>query len=256
MAEQQPETTTFSINLRCDGKFLLNSEGVSSLEPVELEDTTWDGSTLTLEGPNDHGMNNVVINNFSGNLADLGFLGNMFGGNTKITVGGKSAQNDTIVVGGVKYKREDGAENATNKKKFSMTWEELGIENPVLGNADLSQKCDLHVQIPLDDSCDIDCSGATFVAIYGNNPNSTLNAGISGAGSLQGQNNKKPSIIGKLTASISGTGNISGFHALKQLKAKVSGVGNINLTHDPKCKPTQHQSGMGKVNLTPMTLAH
>lgn len=249
------DTTTVNVIINCDGKFIVDSDGIRSLEPIELNSSSWENNTLTLKGPNNNNGNNIVISGYNGDLSNLGFLGNMFGGTNKISFGSNMnvGAGETISIDGVTYRRE-GSSTSSPKKDFELRWRDKGVENPVLGSADISSKVELHVLISLDDDCDIDCSGAGKINIYGNNPGTSLTTNISGAGNVRGQGPKSETqcIIRKMSAHISGAGNISGFHATKNLKAKVSGAGNINLTHDDKCVVTKNKSGMGNLNIYPL----
>ena len=242
--------TAVSIDISCEGDFVIDAVGIRSLAPIDYESATWEGTELTLKGKQ---FNNVVsIGKYSGFS-----VGNVSG--SHITVGNVTyggGQPDSVMIDGVRYSRDTAAAPST-KKLFSVTWEERGIINPVLNSVDLSGNATLDISIPLDDDCDIDCCGATAVVVHGDNPTTTLDVSISGASKIAFSSNgppgtvdkRHPGIVNKLDIGISGAGKAYGFHSLKQVKINVSGAGVCHGTHAPGCKVKQHTSGAGSVSL-------
>lgn len=236
-------TSPINIDASCEGTFIIDTEGIRSTEPVELKKFYWDGNTLHLEGESNNNVyNNVVVS--GGTFSSISF-----GGSSSITIGGSSNRgsggNDYVIIDGVRYKRDNGSacSNSSNKI-FDEPWIKTRRGNAVLEGIFMSGKSNFEIRIPLEETCDIDGSGATGVDIYGDNPNSSLNISLSGAGCVRGNGTVK-----KLLVSLSGAGNASGLTASKQLRAKASGAAKINLNYLRGCVVNKHQSGVAQINL-------
>lgn len=232
-------TSPINIDTNCSGTFIVDAEGIRSTEPIDLKRAYWDGNTFHLKGENS-GMNNVVIHN------GTNMFNGLFGSVGQMTIGSISGISNTseyVTIDGVRYKRE-GNVSRSDETMFNEPWSKTGRENVVLEGISMSGDAKFEVKIPLDESCDIDASGASSVDVYGDNSDSTLNISLSGATRVSGNGRVK-----KLVSSLSGASNVNGFTAVKQLRAKASGASNINLKYVRGCAVNKHQSGVAAINL-------
>lgn len=228
----------------------------------------WRGNTLVLEGPSMclSGNNTIITMNwntlfcscigFVGGILICrrfvnvgGFFGGIFGG----ILGGllsssisrtvtKSIYSNITVNGGnsANYIQDESV------KKIDIKWSESGRSSPILSGLNLSGGGSFDIRILLNHQCTIDSSGVTSIKVFGNNSDSDLTASLSGSGNLTGNGTLR-----SCNLNVSGAGSATGFHVHKSLKAKVSGVGTVNLTHDSNCSVSQNVSVIGTINIRP-----
>lgn len=136
--------------------------------------------------------------------------------------------------------------------KERLTWEELGITNPILKNINIYSKCNIDVLIPFDKKTIINCLGSSNISISVNNIYTKLTVNIIGSGNIHASSINRPCSIGKLIVNLTGVGSVYDLYAIEKLKLKTTGTSYINITHDPGCKINKQQFGLGDIKLFPL----
>jgi len=205
-----------SINIiaNCTGKFVIDSIGIHSIEPVAIKSAIWEGNTFIIEGYNSFN-NNINI------------------GNVTISGGG------CIIINGVKYTSNNTPSvSSSNHKIFNYNWIDDNRENVTLGSINLSGSCSFQINIPLSNNCKMESSGSSNIAISGHNQSTKLTINASGTTNIDGN-----SKISSLILNSSGVSNICGFIVSDNIVIKASGVGNIHIYRCDTCKVNKIISG-------------
>lgn len=214
--------SNLSINCNCPNLFIINKDGISSLEPINLTSVEWKNNNLTLKCPNQFG-------------------GTYFSGSTN---------EDITIINGTTYINEVKNNNNNSNKIFSRSFGELNLSNPTLSVLNISGGSKFTVDIPLNNNCDLNVAGNGSIDILNNNSVKSLKAkslktSVIGGGRIKG--NMK---VEHCNVRVTGSGKIKDFTCEKSLSAKIIGSGQIKLTSHSVIDVNKKIIGSGKIKVT------
>lgn len=246
--EGQPQIVTVnSLHLEGGGSVSIDIDGnVVTAEDVEVK-----GSTLICKGSG--GSSSVMITD--------GSVFNTFGSTGQISMNGMNISTNGSIVsiktrngrlieiddrtGSVKV---DG-NSVEGGKKLKETPRKLYriSENSVISTIQVKGASDLRV-IPskfLSDNLIVSISGSGDVNLPSGKTFETLTASIAGSGDIIGKSTKVKSAM----FSITGSGDITGFHIISGGSCSVLGSGDIKCSKEPGANVAKNCMGSGKISI-------